>query len=70
MVAGQSAEIALDLLPTSYLFRRGHRVRIAIAGADRDNFAAPAGPPAVFTIFRETARPSHIELPVVQRSSE
>jgi putative CocE/NonD family hydrolase len=70
MIPGESAEILIDLLPTSYLFRRGHRVRLAIAGADRDNFVAPAGPPPDLTIFREAARPSRIELPVVHREAE
>lgn len=67
---GEVAEIVLDLLPTSYLFRRGHAIRIAIAGADRDYFApVPAdGRAPVLTLYRDATRPSRIELPVVPSS--
>jgi putative CocE/NonD family hydrolase len=56
-----TAEIVFDLLPTSWLIRRGHRLRLAISGADRDHFAEP--PPCRAMAFLRG--PSHIELPVV-----
>src|SRR4030095_14424437 len=37
-------ELAFDLLPTSWLFLKGHAVRLAVAAADADYFAqVPAG---------------------------
>lgn len=36
--AGEIVELRFDLLPISYLFKKGHRIRIAIATADIDNF--------------------------------
>ena len=38
IVPNQVTEMRFDLLPISYLFKKGHRVRIAIATADIDNF--------------------------------
>jgi putative CocE/NonD family hydrolase len=63
---GQVAELVIDLLPTSYLFRQGHKLRIALAGADADHFAMlPEGEPPTWEVQRNRAHPSHILLPVV-----
>jgi len=68
MVPGEVAELVFDLLPTSYLFERGHRVRIALAGADRDHFALiPSEEPPTWTVLRDAAHPSHVSLPVASR---
>jgi putative CocE/NonD family hydrolase len=68
MVPGEVAELVFDLLPTSYLFERGHRVRIALAGADRDHFALiPSEGPPTWTVLRDAAHPSHVSLPVASR---
>ncbi|HNP31326.1 MAG TPA: CocE/NonD family hydrolase C-terminal non-catalytic domain-containing protein, partial [Nitrospirales bacterium] len=32
------------LLPTSYQFKKGHRIRIALTGADKDHFQNLDGP--------------------------
>ncbi len=41
---GERLELEFDLLPTSYLFRRGHALRLVLAGADADQFeVGPAG---------------------------
>jgi len=68
MTPGEPVEIAFDLLPTSYLFREGHRIRVAIAAADSDHFSrAPDGRPPLLTFFRNKTRASRIALPVVPR---
>lgn len=64
---GEPVELAIELLPTSYLFKAGHRVRIAIAGADAGHFArVPADDTIVprFQVFHDRTRPSRIRLPV------
>jgi hypothetical protein len=68
LVPGRLAELRFALLPTSALIRRGHRIRIAIAGADRGTFARiPArGNPAI-TVARNSAHASRIDLPVMVR---
>lgn len=68
MEPGLPTELAFELLPTSYLFKKGHRVRIAIAGADDGHFnripADPAITPTV-TLHRGGTRSSWVDLPVV-----
>ena len=65
MTPGEPAELAFSLYPTSWWFREGHRVRIAIAACDRDHFAhVPAGRIPELTFYRDAARPSRIELPL------
>ena len=68
MAPGEVTELVFDLLPTSYLFKRGHSIRIALAGADRDHFALiPSVEPPTWTVLRDEAHPSHVALPVVPR---
>ena len=64
---GEPMEIALDLLPTSWLFRAGHRVRLAIAGADKDNFAPvpEQGPPPLLRFHFGPSQPAFVDLPVM-----
>jgi len=64
LVPGEPAVLVFDLQPISHLFRRGHRIRLAIAGADRDQFATLPGPPPVWILERGAA--SWLELPVVE----
>jgi len=68
LVPGQIAELKFGLQPTSILIRKGHRLRIAIAGADKNSFARiPAeGTPAI-SVARNQKNASWIELPVVRR---
>jgi putative CocE/NonD family hydrolase len=56
--------LEVDLLPTSYLFRLGSRIRVTVAGADFHT-VSPRRPPARFTIHRSARFPSAIDLPVI-----
>ncbi len=68
LTPGEPDEVRFEILPTSYLFRKGHRVRISIAAADSDHFTKiPAGRPPKITLFRDISRPSRIVLPIVNR---
>jgi hypothetical protein len=59
------AQLRFALLPTSVRIERGHRIRIAIAGADRDTFARlPAAGQPVLTVERTAQNPSGVELPI------
>ncbi len=63
---GETVELTFGLLPTSVLIRRGHRIRVAIAGADRDTFARiPAHGVPSLQISRNRNLASNIRLPVV-----
>jgi putative CocE/NonD family hydrolase len=68
LVPGKPAELTFDLLPTSYLFRAGHRIRVALACADKDHFALIPPTPPTITVYREARRASHVVLPVVLRA--
>lgn len=65
LVPGEIAELTFDLLPTSYLFQRGHRLRVAIAGADASHFAILPGGPPTLTVHRSRVHASRIDLPVI-----
>ena len=66
--------IKFDLFPTSWVFKKGHRIRIAIAGADYENFELNPGlgcreaeqcPDTTLTVHRTIEYPSHVVLPVI-----
>jgi len=54
------------LLPTSVLIRKGHKLRIALAGADKDTCRRypDEGTPTI-TIKRENTHPSFIDIPII-----
>jgi len=65
LMPNESAKIRFSLYPTSVLLRKCHRIRIALAGADSGFFQRyPAAGTPTWTVYRETHRPSFIELPV------
>ncbi len=68
LVPGQPATLTFQLIPTSVLFKAGHRIRVAIAGADKDTFQRlPAEGDVTITVSRGGPTGSFIELPVVPR---
>ncbi len=69
LVPGEIAELSFDLWATSVLIRRGHRIRVAIAGADKDSFLRyprDGGTPNI-TVERSRSHPSRIMLPMKER---
>lgn len=69
LVPGEIAEIVFDLLPTSYLFKRGNKIRIAVAGADRHHYSNPPGPPPTISLHYSKTHQSHIAVPVIENGS-
>nr|MDO8084993.1 CocE/NonD family hydrolase [Candidatus Sigynarchaeum springense] len=68
MVKGEVAEAKFGMLATSVLVRKGHCIRVAIAGADKDSFARiPETGDQKITISRNKYHPSSIQLPVISR---
>jgi uncharacterized protein len=65
LVPGEVAELQFNLYATSVLIEKGHQIRIAIAGADADNFRRypDEGSPTI-TIFRNAVSASFIDLPI------
>jgi len=65
---GEVMTLEFDLLPISWMFRAGHALRVAIAGADKDNFVrVPERGTPVFDIGWGGEHASHVELPIVRR---
>jgi putative CocE/NonD family hydrolase len=68
LVPGEIAEITFGLHPTSVLIRRGHRIRLGIAGHDKGTFVRyPAEGTPVISVARNKLHASYVDLPVVPR---
>lgn len=65
--SGVHTLLRFDLLPTSYLFREGHRIRVSIATADRDNFGDLNRAGSRYGIHWGKEFSSQIWLPVMPR---
>jgi len=65
MPRGEVVEVVLGLLPISWRFGRGSRVRLALAGADVDNFGVAEETLGRVEVWRGGGRASRLELPVV-----
>lgn len=58
---GQPVDLKFDLLPMSYIFKAGHKVRVTLTFADPQRRDAP--PPV--TVLAGGATPSAITLPLI-----
>ena len=68
IVLGEIMEISYGLLPTSVLIRKGHRIRVAIAGADKDTFNRyPAEGTPTYNIKRNKNHTSYIDIPFIEK---
>jgi putative CocE/NonD family hydrolase len=65
LTPGKEARIRLALYPTSVLLRKGHRIRLALGGADAGLFQRyPADGTPTWKIYREAQKASFLDLPV------
>ena len=68
LVPNEVSEINFGLHATSVLIRKGHRIRVAIAGADKGTFKRyPAKEKPTITIERNQKYPSFIDIPIIQK---
>ena len=59
-------ELLFSLLPTSYVFQKGKRIRVTVAFADADNYETPIIDPApMVKLLRDTIHTSNIQLPII-----
>ncbi len=69
--AGEPVELVFDLHPTSNIFDQGHRIRVTITFADRDNTQTPELSPApTVSIYRNADYASYIILPIIPEDSQ
>jgi len=67
MKPGQITTVSFALLPVSVLVRKGHSIRVALAGHDKDTFIrVPETGDPVIRVHRQQDNASWIELPVIQ----
>lgn len=68
LMPGQVAELKFGLQPISVLVKKGHRLRVAIAGHDKDTFIRiPAEGTPTIAVQRHSRALSMIELPIINR---
>lgn len=67
-VKGEAAQLQFDMLPTSYLFKKGHKLMVAISCADTDHFepVTPHGIPVKILTGKDKG--TLVTLPVVTRN--
>ena len=75
LAGGKIINLRFDLMPVAWVFKKGHRIRIAIAGADYPDFElnpvlSPENDPAkslaaTIRVYRSVKYPSRIELPII-----
>jgi hypothetical protein len=66
LVPGEVAQISFELFPISVRFDAGWRIRVAIAGADKDVFGPiPGSETTEITLERNARYPSFIDLPTI-----
>lgn len=63
--------LRFDLLPTAWVFKAGHRIRVSLAGADDDSFErSPHAADGVLWRIRTGPAASSIELPWIPAATE
>lgn len=67
LVPDEVVELNFGMLPVSYLFRKGHRLRIAVSGADAEHYRNMTGDAPTYVIQRSFKYPSRVKLPVITR---
>ena len=65
LIPGTPALLKIALLPTSWVFAEGSRIRVTISGADADHYGhVPHGRPPSVTILRGGDHSSFIDMPL------
>lgn len=65
LVPGEVTPMRFELFATSVRIKAGHRIRLALAGADRPLMGLyPPGAAPVWTVHRTAVKPSWIDLPM------
>jgi putative CocE/NonD family hydrolase len=61
LIPGEPATVRFSLFPTSIVLRKGHRIRVALAGADASLFERiPAAGTPTWTIYRDQIGRAHV----------
>jgi putative CocE/NonD family hydrolase len=63
--AGEPVRLRFDMMPTSWLFRKGHRMQITVTGSDHRERARDIAAPPRITVYFDRAHPSTVSLPII-----
>jgi len=61
---GKIAEVKFDILPTSYMLREGHKLRLSIAGADQIHFSVMHKAVPEYKFYSGGKHASYISIPM------
>jgi uncharacterized protein len=64
---GEAVEMTFDFMPTSYLFKAGHSIRVTLQFADA-RATAPVDPAPEITVLHHAGAASRLELPIIPRN--
>jgi len=67
LVPGKPTELKFSMWPTSVVLRKGHQIRIALAGADACFRRYPPAGDVTWTVYRQSQLASYVELPMRPR---
>lgn len=67
MIPGQVVSVEFAMLPLSVRVRRGHSLRVAFGGHDKDVFfRVPSSGTPIYEIYRDATTASEIDIPIVR----
>ena len=61
---GNIVKLEIDMQPTSYVFKKGHRIRVEICCAMKGGFYYRDEVPPTITVYRDAMHPTQIRLPI------
>jgi uncharacterized protein len=67
LVPGEPAELKICMWPTSVILRKGHQIRVALAGADAGFRRYPPVGDVTWTVYRQRGLGSYVEIPMRRR---
>ncbi len=66
-LSDEPVELVFDLLPTAQHFKAGHRIRIAVTGADKDSYRQiHRDSVPTIRLLRDAQHRSHVILPIIE----
>lgn len=63
--AGEPTHLRFDMMPTSWVFQKGHRMQITLTGSDHRERARDMATPPSITLYADAAHPSQVAVPVI-----
>jgi predicted acyl esterase len=69
MPVNKEEKVQFDLLPTSYLLKKGHSLRLSFSGADKAYFKASIEKNASWKVHHSSEFPSRLILPAAKVDS-